>query len=126
MTRENERSTEAEFEIKTESADDALLVRVIGELDLSTHEQLRGPLIDAAGTGSSVVVDLSECEFVDSSGIRALLLGHEAIRSSDSGVKRVLIAGAQPQVRRVLEMTGVDDAIPVHDSVENALATLPD
>jgi len=124
MTRESERSAEAEFEVKTESTDDAVLVRVIGELDLSTHEQLRGPLVGAADAGSSVVVDLTECEFIDSSGIRALLLGHEAIRNSDSGANRVLIAGAQPQVRRVLEMTGVDDAIPVHESVDQALASL--
>jgi anti-anti-sigma factor len=126
MTRESESAaTEApEFEVRTESTDSAVLVRVTGELDLSTHEQLRDALVGVPDADASVVVDLSECKFIDSSGIRALLVGYEAIRSSDGGARRVAVAGAQPQVRRVLEMTGVDDAIPVHDSVDTALASV--
>jgi len=123
MTRESDSSTTnaREFEVRTESVDGAVLVRVIGELDLSTHEQLRQPLMEAAGSGSTVVIDLAECEFIDSSGIRALLLGHEAL-ANDDGRKPLLIAAPQPQVMRVLEMTGVGEAFPVHESVDGALA----
>jgi anti-anti-sigma factor len=114
-----------EFEVTTESASEqAVLVRVVGELDLSTHERLRDPLVEAAGAGKSVVVDLSECEFIDSSGIRALLLGHEAVTSNHGGQGRLLVAGPQPQVQRVLEMTGVGEAVAVHLSVDEALNTL--
>lgn len=125
MTRENDTAAAEvrEFEVKTEQAsDETLTVRVIGELDLSTHEQLREPLVGAADQNNSVIVDLSECEFIDSSGIRALLVGHEAIAGNGGG--RLVVAGPQPQVMRVLEMTGLGEAIPVHESVEQALESL--
>lgn len=127
MTREGDTSAAGgrEFEVTTESASErAVLVRVVGELDLSTHELLREPLVEAAEAGKSVVVDLSQCEFIDSSGIRALLLGHEAVTGNDGGNNHLLVAGPQPQVQRVLEMTGVGEAIAVHGSVDEALKTL--
>jgi anti-sigma B factor antagonist len=113
-----------EFEVKTERASNGtVVVGVTGELDLSTHEQLRDPLVAAAEDENSVVVDLSACEFIDSSGIRALLVGHEALAGNGSG-GRMVVAGPQPQVMRVLEMTGLGEAIPVHESVEQALQSL--
>jgi anti-sigma B factor antagonist len=112
------------FDVSVEEVDAAMLIRVRGELDLGTHEELREPLVKAAGAEKSVVVDLSECEFIDSSGIRALLLGHEAVTGNDGDGQRVLIAAPQPQVMRVLEMTGVGEAIPVHESVDQALSSL--
>ena len=126
MTRKDEIADAqgAGFDVTTEEVEAAVLIKVRGELDLSTHERLREPLVKAAESGKSVVVDLSECEFVDSSGIRALLLGHEAITGDDGDGRRVLIAAPQPQVMRVLEMTGVGEAIPVHESVDQALSSL--
>jgi anti-sigma B factor antagonist len=127
MSREDETSaaTTTEFEVRTERASGgAVVVRVVGELDLSTQEQLRNPLVDAAEAGNTVVVDLTECEFIDSSGIRALLLGHEAVASNEGDGNRLMLAGVQPQVQRVLEMTGVGEAVPMHESVDAALGSL--
>lgn len=106
-----------EFKIAIENRDDTAVVRVVGEIDLATHEELAEKLEEAAGRAGAIVVDLSECPFIDSSGIRALLLG---ARESD----RFLIAGAGEQVARVLEMTGVTQAVPVHASVEQALESI--
>jgi anti-anti-sigma factor len=112
------------FELTTESRDGAVVVTVAGEIDLSNHEQLRETLVGAAGSGGPVVVELSECDFIDSSGIRALLLGHEAVTGNGDGGGGMLLAGPQPQVMRVLEMTGVNEAVPVHPSVDEALSSL--
>ena len=109
-----------EFEVRTEQASEGVVtIHVIGELDLGTQEQLREPLLEAAQANNSVIVDLSECEFIDSSGIRALLVGREAL--SGNGAAQLAVAGPQPQVQRVLEMTGLSEAVPVHESVEKAL-----
>ena len=108
-----------EFEVRTETSDGTMIVSVIGELDLSTHEQLRDPLVAAGEQKTPVVVDLGECDFIDSSGIRALLVGHEALTSN--GKARLAVAAPQPQVQKVLEMIGLGEAIPVHESVEVAL-----
>lgn len=104
-----------EIKISVESREGASIVRVSGELDLSSHEQLTARLRDAAAGDGAVVVDLSDCSFIDSSGIRALLLG-------ERDAKRFALAGASEQVKRVLEMTGVGQAVPIHASVDEALA----
>ena len=109
----------AEFEVTTEQRNGARIVRVSGEVDISTHERLGEQLVSEAGAGDFVVVDLSSCNFLDSSGIRALLLGQKAAESSGSG--RFAIVASSPQVARVLELTGVDDAISLYDSVDDAL-----
>ncbi len=106
-----------EFEVTTEQRNGARVVRVSGEVDISTHERLGEHLVNEADAGDFVVVDLSSCTFIDSSGIRALLLGHKA--SQNSG--RFAIVATSPQVARVLELTGVDDAISLYETVEDAL-----
>ena len=105
------------FEIEAERLNGACVVRVRGDLDLGTHEQL-GERLVAEADGGPLIVDLSECDFIDSSGIRALLLGMRA-NSEGAGLT---IAAPTSQVQRILEMTGLRGAIPVHASVEAALA----
>jgi anti-sigma B factor antagonist len=106
--------------VTSELQDGARVVRVRGELDLATHEQLSEQLGRAAEGEEAIVVDLSECEFMDSSGVRALLVG---LRDS-GGDGRFLIAGPSPQVQRILEMTGLGKAVPVHADLAEALSTL--
>jgi anti-sigma B factor antagonist len=95
------------------------VVAVKGELDLATHERLTEELRRATEGDGPIVVDLSECEFMDSTGVRALLM---AMR--DAGDGRLAIAGPTPQVQRILEMTGLGKAVPVHADVPEALASL--
>lgn len=81
-----------------------LLLRVSGELDLAEVERLDGAL-EEAGTGwRLIVVNLSECEFIDSSGIAALLRAR--LRLEEAGCRLVLCC-ATDQVERLLEVTGL-------------------
>ena len=95
-----------------------------GEVDLSTHQHLSDELTSLAGKGSPIVVELSECDFIDSSGIRALLVGGRAVAESDRGGDKLVLAGAVPQVSRILEMTGVGEALPIYPGLDEALAAL--
>ena len=62
------------------TADDGdAVVTVLGEVDMATADQLRAAVTEAMTTwGGTVVVDLSGVTFLDSQGIRALLLVHKA------------------------------------------------
>ena len=106
-----------EFEVTVEQRDGTCVVRVRGEVDLATHEQLAEKLHQAAARGGPIVVDMSACEFIDSSGIRALLLG-------DRDIERFAIASPTNQVKSVLDMTGVSRAVPTHASLDEALQAL--
>jgi anti-anti-sigma factor len=93
------------------------LVRVSGELDLATCSELDAALEDA-GAAAKVVIDLTECEFLDSSAVRVLLAG--AARTDAGGGSFALVA-PDPRIRRVLEIASVDSRIPVHDTRDAAL-----
>ena len=98
------------------------MVRIVGELDISHEDEVRSALrsaVDADGDG--IIVDLTECEFIDSSGVRALLLGYEAQRE-DGSDDLLAVAADGEQILRILSVMGVDKVIPVHPSVDKAIA----
>lgn len=112
------------FELRVEAIDGASVLHVNGEVDLSTHEHLSEQLTSLAGVDGPIVVELSKCDFIDSSGIRALLVGGRAVAESDRGGDKLVLAGAVPQVSRILEMTGVGEALPTYPGLDEALAAL--
>ncbi|WP_027345091.1 STAS domain-containing protein [Hamadaea tsunoensis] len=98
------------------------VLAVTGDLDLVTAPQLTraaGELI-AAGR-RDVVIDASGLSFCDSSGITAFVA--IATRLEDSG-GRLAIAGATAIVRRILEISGLIEALVVTATVEEAAAEL--
>lgn len=98
---------------------DATVVRLAGELDLYTARSIRGPLLDAAkeATGT-LVVDLAEVEFMDSTALALLLEARARLRSSDS----FRLAAPGLEARRALEVSGLDRHFRVFETVEDALA----
>lgn len=122
MGTQPEPDTRAEFSIGAEQLDGGTIVRVTGELDLSTHDRLADELTSIAAGGGAVVVDLAECDFIDSSGIRALLIGGKAAEQAGGTLS---LAAPKPHVVRILDVTGVASALPIHPSAEEALAAKP-
>jgi anti-sigma B factor antagonist len=114
-----------QFEINSgPGPDDVLVVRVAGEVDMSHEEELRGELRSAvAADARGIVVDLTECEFIDSSGIRALLLSREAQHAED-GAERLAVAGSSEQILRILSVMGIDRVIPIRPTVAEAAAEI--
>jgi anti-sigma B factor antagonist len=91
-----------------------------GEHDLNTAPDLRERLARAVEDGVGVVVYLSGAAFIDSSIIGALLDARREAHERGQGFAVALSDGAQP-VERVLEVTGLTSAIPVHPNREAAL-----
>jgi len=79
-----------------------------GDIDLATVSALREALTRAvkADTVTAVDVDLTQVDFLDSTGIVALVEGR---RLADGAGKGYRVAGAHGMVRHVLEITGVLD-----------------
>ena len=91
-----------------------------GEVDVSTAPRLRQGLVELATEGrSSVVVDLSGVEFLDSTGLGVLVSGLRRFRLLGGDL---ILAAAQPRIVRVLEITRLDRAFDVYESVDAALA----
>jgi anti-anti-sigma factor len=118
----------APFEATAAQLDDGVrVVAVRGELDLGTASDLEGPLEEAIASGdASVLIDLSDCEFIDSTGIALIVRAWQRLdRAADGeGSGRVVICSDNEQVRRVLEITGLELSIPIHGTRDEALAAL--
>jgi anti-sigma B factor antagonist len=114
-----------QFEINSgPGPEDVHVVRVAGEVDMSHEEELRGELRTAvAAEAKGIVVDLTECEFIDSSGVRALLLSREA-QDSDDGAEHLAVAAASEQILRILSVMGIDRVIPIRPTVEEAASAI--
>jgi anti-anti-sigma factor len=88
-------------------------IRVEGELDLATAEQLERELVRVEGSDAlSIVLDLSALEFIDSTGVR-LILQADARSRADS--QRLALLRGPRAVQRVFELTGILDRLPFAD-----------
>ncbi len=92
---------------------DAVVLTLRGELDLTSAPAFARELKTAeSGNPRQLVIDLSGLEFMDSTGLRALLLARE--RAQSDGYQLALRRGPR-QVQRVLELTKTVDAFVFED-----------
>jgi anti-anti-sigma factor len=100
------------FQIRTtEDGDDRMRISVQGELDIATASELEREL-RASLSGGDVVLDLEPVSFMDSSGLRALLV---ASREAREAGRRLLVLPGTGQVLRVIEMAQVSEHLELAD-----------
>ena len=107
------------FRVEVERRDAGLVVRPVGELDLATVDELNR-VIDDAGTTPLLVLDLSELQFLDTSGLRFLLKKQADFAGAGSELKLVRGTG---EVQRLFTIAGFTDRLPLEESVDTALAS---
>jgi anti-sigma B factor antagonist len=103
------------------------LLAIQGELDLSTASKLEGPLEEAvAAADAAVLIDLADCQFIDSTGIALIVRAWQRVdAAAGNGGKGGLVLCCQnEQVRRVLEVTGLEHSLRVFETRDAALAAL--
>lgn len=97
----------------------AVVVRLGGELDLYNADDVRSALTEAiAGGAGRIVIDMTDVDFVDSTALGVLIEARSKL-----GHAGVLLAAPQLETRRTLQVSGLDRHLPVHDSVDGALAS---
>jgi anti-sigma B factor antagonist len=103
---DEEISAERELLLEVERRGVAATLSVRGELDASTAPDLADLCRTVHADGArEVVIDLTDTSFLDSSGLRALIEAHRIF--TDGG--KLQLAHASEPVRRLLEITGLDD-----------------
>jgi anti-sigma B factor antagonist len=114
------------FETSISEFDGVHVVAVRGELDLSTAPDLEPQLEAALAAEGSLVIDLTECEFVDSTGIALIVRAWQKIEAAEKDGRAFAICSDGNQVGRVLEISGLNLSIPIHQSRDESLAALRD
>ena len=93
------------MELTGEPTQPVLVVR--GEIDVATSPQLRNELNALLERGAhEITLQFAEVSFVDSSGLGVLVGVYKRLR--DDGNGSIRIVGAQPSVRKVFEITGLE------------------
>jgi anti-sigma B factor antagonist len=101
----------AMFDVYPEPDRRAIRVAISGEVDMATVKQLRDALVEADRQGfGEVVVDLAGLSFIDSSGLRELVLAARRARRAGYPFRAI---NPSHHIRRLFELTALDKTIYV-------------
>jgi len=113
-------SAESAPRIETQAAaDGTIVISVAGELTMFSAPTFEATLVAAIRKPAEcVVIDLTDCTFIDSTGLNTLV---HANRMLDGGAARLALIATHPHLLRVLELTHVDDVLPIYTDRSAAL-----
>src|SRR6202161_3808335 len=94
------------------------VVRVSGNLDLTSRDQFDQYLTQARRLSQRLIIDMSDVTFMDT-GCLAVIMGHYKRLSASGGL---ILAGAQYRPAKALWITGLGDRLALSDSGGHALA----
>jgi anti-sigma B factor antagonist len=121
---EREMDAARAFEVVDLPSDKVAGVAVRGEVELATAPVLTAALEEGIRRSSGAfVVDLAAVDFLDSSGVACLVRARALLGRDERALALVCPPGS---VRRVLELTGIDELVPVYgsrDELTRALTT---
>ncbi|HEX7293225.1 MAG TPA: STAS domain-containing protein [Solirubrobacterales bacterium] len=124
MPAQDEKPTPNPFELAGEEHEGVHVIAIRGELDLHTAPQLEQRLeqVDA----NLLLLDLSGCEFIDSTGIGLIVRTWQRLDAGPDGDGggRLALCGPGNQVRRLLEITGLESSLRTYAERDEALAAL--
>jgi anti-sigma B factor antagonist len=105
------------MQIATTPGSDRYVITVSGEVDLATSPELDTAIIAAIESeAASVVIDLTDVSFMDSSGLGVIVRGLKRCREADKDLDLVI---TNERVLKVFGITGLDQVMPIHDSIED-------
>jgi anti-sigma B factor antagonist len=107
------------FTLDVHHDDRCRLLRPRGELDLHTCQLFRERLTDLVREeGPRLVLDLSDLDFIDSSGLAVILT---LLRVAEDRRPRIVLSPSNGAVSRLLRTTRLDLLLPIHASIEAAV-----
>ena len=110
-----------ELNIETKNlSDDWLSVIVEGEIDLATADELSAALDHALSNGTEhVVVDLNQSPFMDSTGLKTLVMAQRRMSEAD---RQLVLAVKGGPISRLIDVSGVASSIRVVGTAEDVLS----
>jgi anti-sigma B factor antagonist len=113
-----------EFHLDTiEPGDGHALVRIAGEIDVFTAPRLRERMADLVTAGAvHIILDMSQVEFLDSTGLGVLVGGLKRVRTRDGSLTVVIKA---ERLIRIFRITGLIKVFSPYSSVADAIGAEP-
>lgn len=117
-----------DFKVNTSRDDEvgASIISIEGELDIETVNRVYESAEAAISERSPVLVDLSKCHFIDSTGLRLVLRIHHGLSSGDRPATPMAVLVPDAGVRKLFSVTGIDVSVPIFRTRDEALEFLRD
>ena len=96
--------------IRFEKTELLTTIYVTGEVDLSNSAEVRKTILGALKTTPEVKIDLSSVEYIDSSGIAAMV---EGLQFANSNARSFTLTNPSNQVRSILELARLDQVFTI-------------
>ena len=100
-----------------ESLPQAEVLHIYGDADIATSNELQRAIAEIHSP-LPVIVDLTECRFIDTTAITVLI---RAYRRLGGGSRLRVVVSAQSHVERVFQVVHLSEIMPVSNSVEESL-----
>jgi anti-sigma B factor antagonist len=102
---------------------DCAVLQVTGEVDVYTAPMLREQMRELSAKGAvHLIADLSRVDFLDSTGLGALVGGLKRLREAGGSLALVI---STPRILRIFQITGLTKALAVQPSVADAITADP-
>jgi anti-sigma B factor antagonist len=106
--------------VHLDTIEDVPVARLDGDIDISNAQDLGDALAAAVPTRAlGLVVDLTELDYLDSAGVHLLLELSGRLRTRRQELRAV--APAEAPLRMVLDIAAVDQRVPLHERVADAV-----
>ncbi|GAB2513011.1 STAS domain-containing protein [Nocardiopsis aegyptia] len=100
----------------------SVIVAIVGELDIATAADLQEHIQSAIEDhGPWLILDLSELDFMDSSGLNVVINAYRTVRELHGSLA---LAALNERVTKVVRLVGLHRQVPVHQTVATAVAAM--
>lgn len=107
-----------DLRIESSTNDGTAVLALRGEVDVYTAPKLKSSLIDLVDEGTyEIIVDLSEVDFIDSSGLGVLVGGLKRVKAREGSISLVC---SQENILKIFRITGLNKVFPIYATLDEA------
>ena len=111
---------DAGLEVYPGESGDVRVLRVAGAVDLAKAPELRERLALIPADSGTVIIDMSQVSFLDSTGLSVLVASWKRFSGEDDHGKFRVVA-SRPAIQRVFHVTGLTHVLRVFPTLEEAI-----
>ena len=110
------------MDISEDRKADAVILALSGKLDATTAKTFEDRILGVINSGTQrLVVDLSQLDYVSSSGLRVFILAAKRLQTVDG---KIVLCSMKDHVRQVFDLAGFSSMLSIYGSREEAIKSL--
>ena len=110
------------MELKVRKNEEIYIIDILGEMDLYNSYKLKELLLKMVEKKiEKFIINMEEVEYIDSSGIGALIYITSTVKKMDL---RLAIVNVQGSVKKVIELTKLTNFFPIFPNLEEAIKSM--